>query len=140
MNRDKIEDLFLKSLDHLPDAAVKLELTDAMGRDEELAKSLSGYLIMREELLRKQPATFGPYFASKVVARIQSMRVEIDKQIMFFFRKYQLAALGILVALLTINVVFSDQINLPSVLGITDESTSADEDLLSFDFYNNFNE
>lgn len=139
MKREKIEDLFLKSLDENISDAERKDLSGAMEADEQLAKDMSGYLIMREEVRRKIPATFGPYFASRVLAKIQNMKIEIDKQIMFFFRRYQLAALGVLVALLTINIVFSDQLNLPSVLGLTDDNT-ADEELVSFDFYNHFNE
>ena len=89
--------------------------------------------------MRDKPATFGPYFAQKVINRIENMRVEIDKQIVFFFRKYQLAALGVFIALLAINVIFSDQLNIPSVLGIQEEVTAdeTDDDIEAFDFSNN---
>ena len=83
------------------------------------------------------PSTFGPYFAQKVILRIQNLRVEIDQQIVFFFKKYQLAALGVVIALLAVNVIFADTLDLPSVLGVEETAAPADDDLLSFDFYEN---
>lgn len=137
MNADEIEDLFIRSLDETLSEVEKNQLTEALQSNASMARSLLDHKSIREILLRKSPATFGYYFAQKVVTKIQNLRVEIDKEIMFFFKKYQLAALGVLIALLAVNVIFADQLDLPSVLGIEDTSLSADDELMSFDFYEN---
>ena len=138
MKPDEIEDLFLRSLDGNLNEEQKEALENSM-KDQKLLSELRQYKSIREKLLRDKPATFGPYFAQKVINRIENMRVEIDKQIVFFFRKYQLAALGVFIALLAINVIFSDQLNIPSVLGIQEEVTAdeTDDDIEAFDFSNN---
>ena len=137
MNANEIEDLFIRSFDQPLNDMEKDELVKAMHANPGLAKDITAYKSIRESVLRKKPATFGPYFAHKVITRIQNLRIEIDKQIMFFFRKYQLAALGVLIALLAVNVIFADKLDLPSVLGIenTTQTVPAEDDLLSFDFY-----
>ena len=139
MKPDDIENLYLRSLDENLSDEQKDFLMTSMQSHQGLAEELLQHNRIRENLLRAKPATFGPYFAQKVINRIENMRVEIDKQIVFFFRKYQLAALGVFIALLAINVIFSDQLNIPSVLGIQDEvvAEDADEDIEAFDFSNN---
>ena len=139
MKPDEIEDLFLRSLDGNLSETQKETLENSMKDQKELSGELLQYKTMREQLLRDKPATFGPYFAQKVLNRIENMRVEIDRQIVFFFRKYQLAALGVFIALLAINTVFSDQLNISSVLGIQEEVTTDDtnDDIEAFDFSNN---
>ncbi len=139
MKPEEIEDLYLRSFDENLSEAQKEALLNSIPVHTGLAGELSQYKDIRENLLRDKPATFGPYFAQKVINRIENMRLEIDKQIVFFFRKYQLAALGVFIALLAINVIFSDQLNISSVLGIQEEVTTegADEDIEAFDFSNN---
>ena len=138
MNTNEIEDLFLRSLDQTLSDAEKEQLVNALRTNQGLARDVSQYKSIRESILRSKPATFGPYFAQKVITKIQNLRVEIDKQIVFFFRKYQLAALGVFIALLAINVIFSDQVDVPSVLGIKDEAATIDDEIIdAFDFQSN---
>ena len=138
MNTNEIEDLFLRSLDQTLSDAEKEQLVNALRTNQGLAKDVSQYKSIRESILRSKPATFGPYFAQKVITKIQNLRVEIDKQIVFFFRKYQLAALGEFIALLAINVIFSDQVDVPSVLGIKEEAATIDDEIIdAFDFQSN---
>ncbi len=138
MNTNEIEDLFLRSLDQTLSDAEKEQLVNALRTNSGLAKDVSQYKSIRESILRSKPATFGPYFAHKVITRIQGLRVEIDKQIIFFFKKYQLAALGVFIALLAVNVIFSDQLDVPSVLGIKEEAAAIDEEIIdAFDFQSN---
>lgn len=137
MRREEIEALYLKSLDGSLSADEKRLLMEGLEADKGLAAELEGYERVREAVRRKEPATFGPYFAQKVILRIQNTRVEIDQQIAFFFKKYQLAVIGVFVALLTINVIFSDTVDLPSLLGIHDETavpSGEDDEIESFDF------
>ncbi len=138
MNTNEIEDLFLRSLDQTLSDAEKEQLVNALRTNSGLAKDVSQYKSIRESILRSKPATFGPYFAQKVITKIQNLRVEIDKQIVFFFKKYQLAALGVFIALLAVNVIFSDQLNVPSVLGIKEEAAAIDDEIIdAFDFQSN---
>ena len=138
MNTNEIEDLFLRSLDQTLSDAEKEQLVNALRTNQGLARDVSQYKSIRESILRSKPATFGPYFAQKVITKIQNLRVEIDKQIVFFFRKYQLAALGVFIALLAINVIFSDQVDVPSVLGIKEEAAAIDDEIIdAFDFQSN---
>ena len=138
MNTNEIEDLFLRSLDQTLSDTEKGQIVNALKTNTGLAKDISQYKSIRESILRSKPATFGPYFAQKVITKIQNLRVEIDKQIIFFFRKYQLAALGVFIALLAVNVIFSDQVDIPSVLGIKEEAAAIDDEIIeAFDFQSN---
>ena len=139
-NKNEIEDMFLKSLDQPLNDSEKEILQKAIESDPELKKDLSGYSQIRESLLRSEGTTFGPYFAQKVITRIQSMREELDHDIIFFFKKFRLAALSLTIALLTINIVFSDGLDIASVIGI-EESVAADEpddEIVTFDFLETF--
>jgi len=136
MKPEEIESLFLRSLDENLSEAQLAEMLKSI-EEQGLAEDLSKYTRIRESFQRKAPATYGPYFAQKVIHRIQNLRVEIDQQIVFFFKKYQLAALGVLIALLAVNVIFADSLDLPSLLGIEQTTAPSDDDLLTFDFYEN---
>ena len=138
MNTNEIEDLFIRSLDQSISDADKEQLVNALRANQGLAKDMSQYKNIREMVLRNKPATFGPYFAQKVITKIQNLHIEIDKQIVFFFKKYQLAALGVLIALLAVNVIFSDQLDVPSVLGIQEEAVALDDEIIeAFNFQDN---
>ena len=137
MNADEIENLYLRSLDEPLKDSESQQLNEAIAANASIFDELFRYKQMRESVLRTGNSTFGPYFAQKVIHRIQNLRVDIDQQIVFFFRKYQLAALGVLIALLAVNVIFADSLDLPSLLGIEQSTAPSDDDLLTFDFYEN---
>ena len=137
MTPQETEDLFIKSLDATLTQREESELKQSMLGNIGLATELSRYEQIRDTITRKQAATFGPYFAQKVITRIQQMRVEIDRQIAFFFKKYQLAALGVLIALLALNAVFSDKLSVSSLLGIDDNTV---EETITYDFYKTIND
>jgi hypothetical protein len=136
MNQNEMEDLFLRSLDSSLSDEEKEKLAKAMDLDASFKENIKHYGSIRSSLLRGKSATFGPYFAQKVITRIQNVRAEIDQQIVFFFKKYQLAAVGVFVALLTVNVVFSDQVNIQSILGIEEVTTTdtPEDEIEEFDF------
>lgn len=135
MNATEAENLFIRSLDEIINEAERQQLSEALRNYEGLAQQLEKHRTLRERIVREDNASFGPYFAQKVINRIQSLRTEIDDQIVFFFRKYQLAAIGVFIALLAVNVLFSEQVDVASVFGLQEPlSVSADEDVLSFDF------
>ena len=133
MTPQEIEDLYIRSFDEPMNKEEKEQLLKMLKTTTGLATDLTHYKTNREILLRKEPASFGPYFAKKVIARIQNVGIQIDRQILAFFKKYQLAAVGVVIALLALNAVFADQLNLQSLFGLEDTTPQAEE-IVSFDF------
>jgi hypothetical protein len=125
MEIEKKEELLIKSLDAKLSNEERQLLMTMMENDHQLKKYSKQYDTLREMLLRQQPDTFGPFFAERIINKIKNLRKEIDYQIFFFFKKYQLAAVGIVIALIVLNIIFSDQLTLKSVLGF-EEQTSGD--------------
>jgi len=138
MTLQETEDLFIRSLDQPLSVEEKAMLVKELRANAGLATDLSQHKRIRDVLLRSQAATFGPYFSKKVITKIQNLGIEIDRQIAGFFKKYQLVALGVLIALLAVNAVFSDKFSITSVLGIQD-TTATDDGIVAFDFYENLN-
>jgi hypothetical protein len=133
MTPQEIEDLYIRSFDEPMNAEEKELLLKALKTNAGVATDLSHYKKIREVLLRSNPATFGPYFSKKIITKIQNVGIQIDRQILAFFKKYQLAAVGIVIALLALNAVFADQLNLQSLFGLEDTTTQTEE-IVSFDF------
>lgn len=138
MTTQEIEDLYIRSFDDPMNSEEKELLLKTLRTNTGLATDISQYKKIREVLLRKEPATFGAYFAKKVIAKIQNAGIQIDRQILAFFKKYQLAAVGVVIALLALNAVSADQLNLQSLFGLENTSNTAD-DIVSFDFYETLN-
>ena len=134
---DVNENLFLQSLDGKISEEQKIKLTEAMNTDPHLKKNADQFVKLRTRLLRKEEDSFGPFFAERIINRIKSLKKEIDYQIFFFFKKYQLAAIGVVVALVVLNIVLSDQLTLKSVLGFEDEQV---DDIVKIDVYQNLTE
>ncbi|MBS1488649.1 MAG: hypothetical protein JST43_13790 [Bacteroidetes bacterium] len=130
--KTKMEDLFLQSLDGPLTHEEKERLAQEMLGNHQFKKSADQYLQLREKLKRTEPDTFGPFFAERIVNKIKNMKQEIDYQIFFFFRKYQVALIGIVVALVALNIAFSDQLTLKSILGFEDQNQG---DLVTIDFF-----
>jgi hypothetical protein len=143
MNIKELEELYLRSLDQTLSPSEKEQLEAGLRANPELAAEVRHYDHVRAMVQRKEAATFGPYFAQKVIDKLQTVKVGIDRQILIFFKRYQLAAIGLAVLLITLNVLSAEKLDLPSVLGleetVTPDNTPADEDLLSFDLYENLN-
>ena len=133
MTPQEIEDLYIRSFDEPMNAEEKELLLKALKANAGVATDLSHYKKIREVLLRNAQTTFGPYFSRKIVTKIQNVGIQIDRQILAFFKKYQLAAVGIVIALLALNAVFADQLNLQSLFGLEDPTTQTEE-IVSFDF------
>ena len=140
MNQEKLEDLYIRSLDAPLDAKEKEQFLDALHKNAEQAKELAKHKKVRELLKASEPATFGPYFVARLVHKIQNSGVVIDRQIFSFFRKFQLAAVGVVVALIVLNVVMTDKVSIKAILGVesTVPATPAEE-IVSFDFFETLN-
>jgi hypothetical protein len=145
MKINELEELYLRSLDHPLTSAEQLELEAALRTFPEFASDVAKYKNIRDSVRRSDEATFGPYFAQKVIEKLQTVKLGIDRQIMIFFKRYQLAALGFVMLLLMINLWSAEKLDLPSVMGyeettVPETAPSSDEDdLLSFDLYENLN-
>jgi len=132
MTPQEIEDLYIRSFDEPMNAEEKELLLKALKANPGVATDLSNYKKIREVLTKTNPSTFGTYFSKKVISKIQNVGIQIDRQIIAFFKKYQLAAVGVVIALLALNAVFADQLNLQSLFGL--EDTTQTEEIVSFDF------
>jgi hypothetical protein len=138
-----IEEILLASLDDALNEEDQRRLTEALAADKDLRKQHELDVKIREVMRRKRETSFGPYFGVRVVNRIQNLRKEIDYQIMFFFKKYQLAALGILIAIVAVNVISAEDITVQSVFGLEEKNVKNivnEADSITFDFYKTLNE
>lgn len=135
---EKIEDLYIRSLDMPLNPGETAMLTKWVNENTEFASQLSGHKSIRASLVRRNPATFGPFFAARLLARIENSRVIIEREIFSFFKKYQLLAAGIVVALLILNTVLSENLTVDSIFGLDNQNTVVDE-IVSFDFYETLN-
>lgn len=131
------DDLFLQSLDGQISDDQKKKLAKALEGNSILKKNADQFLKLRITLSRKKGESFGPFFAERIVNQIRSLKKEIDYQIFFFFKKYQLAAIGVVVALVVLNIVLSDSLTVKSVLGFEDEKV---DDIVTIDLYQNLTE
>lgn len=134
MKTEKAEDLFIRSLDQSLSKTENELLKNSLDADPLLKEQLQEFITTRERLKRKQPASFGRYFAQKVVNKIQQAGEEIDRQIIFFFKRYQLAAAGVVIALLALNIIYAETFSIPSILGIEEATTTTTDDIITFDY------
>ncbi|MEP6737463.1 MAG: hypothetical protein ABJA70_18205 [Chryseolinea sp.] len=140
MKQQELEDQYIRSLDVPMNNQERERFLTELRAHPTFVKELNLHSKVRELVTPKAPASFGPYFASKLIHKIENTGVVIDRQIFSFFKRFQLAALGIAVALLILNVMFADQANLKSVFGLDrTPTTTTDEEIISFDFYETLN-
>src|SRR3954465_2457275 len=102
MKTNELEELYLRSLDQSLSAAEQSALDEARRSYPEFDADAVKYKNIRETMRRTEDATFSPYFAQKVIDKLQTVKVGIDRQIMIFFKRYQLAAFGLMILLLTV--------------------------------------
>jgi len=142
MAKKSIEDILIESLDQSLSEQERLQLDQTLAQDRDLRKQLDQYSKMRDVMRRKRETSFGPFFGHRVVNRIQNLSTQIDHQIVFFFKKYQLAVLGVVVALIALNAIFAEDLTVQSLFGIQQNKSSItnEVDSLSFDFYKDLNE
>lgn len=139
MNKQETEDLYILSLDQKLAPADEERLLTALREHPDWARSHLQHKTAREFLRASSPATFGPYFTAKLIHKIQNTGVVIDRQLFGMFKKFQLAAVGIVVALLILNVALAEQGSWKSVLGIEEDTTTPVEQQVPFDFYETLN-
>jgi hypothetical protein len=139
MKQHEAEDLYIRSLDATLGADEAAVLAEAFRANPGLGDEVSVYLKIREKLAAKEQATFGPFFAARVVHVITQSRAVFDHYLFSLFRKFQLAAAGILIGLLALNVVFAEQPDIISVLGF-DNTSGSEGAYITFDFFESIDE
>lgn len=133
MNKEKNEDLFLRSLDGELTTEESSLLQQAMAANFDLWKKASDFNKVRKMLLRNENQSFGPFFAEQVANHINVFQSVLEHQLFSFFKRYKLAAIGLIIALLTLNVIFSDSMSPQSILGFEEESA----EIVKIDLYQN---
>jgi hypothetical protein len=93
--------------------------------------------LIKKLLLNHGGESFGPFFAERVVQQIKTLQQEVEFQLFSFFKKYQLVAWGLVVALLTLNVVLSDNVSVKSILGFEEGNSS---EIVKIDLYQDITE
>ncbi len=126
------EELLLRSLDAPVSAQDREKLTALMQSEFALRRQSDQYSRIREMMLRQQSDSFGPFFAERIINQLKQRVNEIDYLIFFFFKKYQVLVVGVLVALLIANILLTDQFSLRAIFGL---DTPATEDVYSIDAY-----
>jgi hypothetical protein len=130
----KQEELLLRSWDSPLSGEERTELTAQMKENASLRWQSDQYLKIRQILHRTERDTFGPFFAERILNVIKNRTEKIEYLIFFFFKKYQVLVLGILVALLISNILLTDQLTIKGILGLEQPAT---EDVYTIDVYDN---
>ncbi|MFM7487871.1 MAG: hypothetical protein ACKO13_13255 [Cytophagales bacterium] len=123
MTKEEFEKVFLHSLDATIAANEQVRLHDAIEGHRPFQQMAKEFTTLRELIIVKDKSSFGPFFAERVTHYIKNIKSEIDYQIFSFFKKYQLAALGIVVALVIANLFQSEQSSIASFLGFEDNNS-----------------
>src|SRR5258708_2777330 len=141
MNQHELEEWYVRSLDLPMSTGEKEKFLKELHQYPELANRLTQHEKVRDVIQVKKPASFGPYFASKLMHKIENTGIVIDRQIFSFFKKFQLAALGVIVVLFILNFMFTEQVSLRALFGLDRTVTPApDEADVPFDFFKTLNE
>lgn len=126
------EELLLKSWDTSVTAQERETLAAAMQKNPVIRSQSGQYQHLRTLLLRQQPDSFGPFFAERVMYMIKQRTQQIDYLIFFFFKKYQVVLLGVLVALFISNILLTDQLSVKGIFGLEQEAA---EEVFGIDIY-----
>ncbi|MFZ6002075.1 MAG: hypothetical protein ACOYW3_16300 [Bacteroidota bacterium] len=140
MTNDQLEDLYVRSLDETLTPADKELLLNAVHERNEASQLFDDHKKVRDVLAAPTRATFGPYFAARLIHKIQNTGTIIDRELFGLFKRFQLAALGIVVVLLILNFVFADQLSMGAILGIEQSNEVTDETSAPFNLSETFDE
>lgn len=136
MTHQELEALYIRSLDMPMTVDEKNIFLNELNKHPELAKQLADHKKVRDLVRPNKSFSFGPYFASKLIRKIENSGIIVDRQLFSFFKKFQLAALGVIVVLIILNLAFADQISLTTLFSLdrTATPTATQEEIVSFDF------
>ena len=138
MMKEDNQDLFLRSLDSKLSEKEKTLLQNALLSDTHLPKHSKEFIQIRELLAQQQGKSFGAFFAERVINQIRVLQQEIEYQVFSFFKKYQLVAIGLVVALFISNIMLADTLTIKSIIGLEENSlTDTVTDNVQIDLYQN---
>lgn len=136
MMKEDNQDLFLRSLDSQLRENENALLQNAYLTDTHLPKHSKEFIQIRELLAQQQGKSFGPFFAERVINQIRVLQEEIEYQVFSFFKKYQLVAIGLVVALFISNIMLADTLTIKSIIGLEENSlTDTVTDNVQIDLY-----
>jgi hypothetical protein len=92
---------------------------------------------IQEMLSLRKSESFGPFFAERVIHQIKTLHQEVEYQLFSFFKKYQLVALGVIIALLVLNIMLSDTLSIQSILGFEENNKT---EIVQIDLYQGLTE
>ena len=96
--KEKWHKLLLRSLDHPLSPEEKRELDEALAESEALCKERDQLLEMRSSL-QEHPYQFEPFFAGKVMHRIEQLEKVVRNSWILAFRQVALPGIALLVLL-----------------------------------------
>jgi hypothetical protein len=112
--KKKIRKLLYRSLDDELNVKDQKKLYKALEKSEELRKQKEGLLAQRQVVSESAGHSFGPYFADRVMNRIEGLSQKKNgleafyESFMAAFRKVAIVSAVILVLLISYNIVKSD--------------------------------
>jgi len=112
------EELLLRSFDTSVVGKERETLAGLIKQDATIRKHLKQYQKIRTMLMRTEPDSFGPFFSERILHMIKQRSQEIDFLIFFFFKKYQVVMLGVVVALLITNLLFAEHLTVKALFGV----------------------
>jgi hypothetical protein len=127
------EELLLKSWDSALSAEERNTLAAQIQNDATLRWQEDQYLKIRTMIHRTTPDSFGPFFGERIINMIKNRAENLEYQIFFFFKKYQMLVAGIFVALLVTNLFLSESFTIREILGLEPQTT---EEIYSINLYN----
>lgn len=139
MNPHQIEDQYIRSLDQPMSPEDQDRFQSELNNHPELIPILAQHDRVRSTLSSKEPASFGPYFAAKVMHRIEHSKQTIDAHLFSFFKRFQWAAAAAVIGLVMLNIWTTQELSFASVLGL-DQTVSQDTEIVKFDYYRILNE
>jgi hypothetical protein len=138
MIKEDNQDLFLRSLDSSLHESEKAILQNAYTTDTHLIKHSKEFILVRELLAQQKGKSFGPFFAERVINHIRAFQQEIEYQVFSFFKKYQLVAVGLIVALFISNMMLADSFTIKSIIGLEENAIiDTTTDIFEIDIYQN---
>lgn len=132
MERKNIEDLLLDSFDRKITVSEEEIVRQNLSTNSEAIKMNSQFGQIREMLMNKEESTFGFFFAERVINRIKVLHDDVEYQLFSLVKKFRLVALGLIIALLAINIVMADGLSVKSILGLEDDTIT---ELVQIDLY-----
>lgn len=137
MKPEELEELYIRSLDTTLTPIEKDLLRNGMATHPGLATLLHQHQDVRQKMRAPSRATFGTSFADKVTQTIADSNIVVERLVFTIFKKYQLVAAGILVALLILNVSVMENFSLPVLFGLESDVAADSTDTLILDLYTN---